>query len=675
MTALKTTNNIFRTALLATLAFASTLAQAQSVGDWQTVPSLANAYWDNSTNNSLDNLTTWQMWNGSAWVSETGTNGGTSYPSNNTGVITILTGTTITNASSGTATNIADGIVVQNGASFVFGTGSFTLGGQESIDLDVSGNFTLANGNEPLFFMNSGATIVMESGSTMTNNGDAGYDNFAGPGYTNTVSNTWVSNAITFKSGSTYSQQFNGASEKGFIPHATWEPGSTCLIAPINPTTGVSLVGGFIPEGLGGQTFYDFIWNWTNEGPLPNSFGKSEDAGSFTVAHNFYMTASGPTCTNKDFPYSGYTMTVGGNIGLTNVAWVPTGTSGTVTLNVGGNFLVDTTAAIKINNATAIGNVNFTGSSPQTLGIYGLNASDAGWNWTVNSGATVNLDCALNVSAGAYVVAGVPSTGFLTNNGTIDFTAKGTLSGNSNTIILGPNSTINLTAAAEGAWTFAANNTLEGSGKIVGDFTAGTPSVIYPNSGAALTFSGTLTYGGATATSIFNLTSSPSGANDQIVVNGPGTNGSILHPNGAQIVINPLTTLATSDYVLFNVTGGGTIAASAFIATPAWLTNAPANSNNYSIVTGTTNVLLHYAVPVVPQPDITSFSISGTTNLLLNGTNGIAGSYIVLMSTNLNSTNWTPVATNPVIGNSFSITATNVVTPGDRQQFFKLQAP
>jgi hypothetical protein len=76
-----------------------------------------------------------------------------------------------------------------------------------------------------------------------------------------------------------------------------------------------------------------------------------------------------------------------------------------------------------------------------------------------------------------------------------------------------------------------------------------------------------------------------------------------------------------------------------------------------------------------PQPGITGVSLSGT-NLLINGTNGIAGTYVVLMNTNLSTTNWTPVATNTLSGSgSFSFTATNAVNTNAAQQFYILQAP
>jgi hypothetical protein len=119
--------------------------------------------------------------------------------------------------------------------------------------------------------------------------------------------------------------------------------------------------------------------------------------------------------------------------------------------------------------------------------------------------------------------------------------------------------------------------------------------------------------------------------------------------------------------------GGGAITGS-FNSVPAWMGTPPANSNNYSIVTTGTQVLLQYS-SAVPQPAFTTVKLSGA-NLLVNGTNGVAGNYILLMSTNLASKIWTPVATNSLTGSGpFSFTATNAVTPGSPQQFYILKAP
>ncbi len=641
------------------LALDSTSARAASVGDWQTTPSLVGGTWDNSSNNSSGNTSTWQMWNGSAWAPESGTTAGTSYPNANTGLITILSGTVITNASASGSTLVASGIIVQTNATFLYRKSVFELAHNDPIDLDVFGAFNLTNSSSGGFSMDTGATIVVESGGRMTNFGTTSGDNFIGNGYG--FVGSYVPGAITFRNNSMF--VLAAVTNKGTIPAATWQDGSTCLVAP-------TLATNFVPVGFAGQSFYDFIWNW------PNAVGKnggSADGGSFTVRRNFtFITANGAT--NEDFPYSGYTLTVGGNISLTNVTWFPTASAGTATIEVGGNFIVAANATISISSASGLGNVIFNGSSPQTLGFYGPNSlgSQGSWDWTVNSGSTVNLDSALPINGTS------PDTGGLLNvNGTLNLTANGSISGTSNIITVAPGAILNV---SPGIFSFGAKDTLQGAGTITGNVTAGSTSVIYPGTGAPLTFNGSLTYGSATSTNIFNLTSSTSGANDQIVVNGPGGGGSILHPNGAQIVINSAGTLATADYVLFNVTGGGSIANSTFTG-PSWSGTTPANSADYYIVISGNQVLLHYST-TLPQPDITSTSSSGVTsptNLTININNGVSGTlYTVLMSTNIATPlpGWSTVGTfTPSSSGSFSATINGVLNPADPAQFFMLKAP
>jgi alpha-tubulin suppressor-like RCC1 family protein len=78
-----------------------------------------------------------------------------------------------------------------------------------------------------------------------------------------------------------------------------------------------------------------------------------------------------------------------------------------------------------------------------------------------------------------------------------------------------------------------------------------------------------------------------------------------------------------------------------------------------------------------PRPLITGISLSGA-NLNLTAANGVSGELVyTLMGTNLTQplSQWQPVATNLLSANgNFTITATNAVSPGARQQFYILQA-
>lgn len=80
-----------------------------------------------------------------------------------------------------------------------------------------------------------------------------------------------------------------------------------------------------------------------------------------------------------------------------------------------------------------------------------------------------------------------------------------------------------------------------------------------------------------------------------------------------------------------------------------------------------------FALTIVPS--ITSIGLAGT-NLVLAGTGGIAGETCTLLaSTNLNPalSQWTPIATNVLSGNSFSMIVSNAVLPGAVQCFYAVR--
>lgn len=647
----KRINHALITGLLGALSLGVASLQAQNVGDWETQPGLASGYWDNSHNDSGGSDNTWQQWDGSEWNPQNGKTDGVNYPDQNTGYITILSPTIITNAGSSGSIITVGGVVVDAGASLQIYKSTFTVAHTEPIDLDIFGTLGLQDSSSGGISLSSGATVVVENGGSITNFCSTTGDAFTGPGYTNNPG-VPVPGSITFKNGSMYVQT-GAANKDGTIPLATWQTGSLCLITN-------SVANDFLFLGVANQTFYDFTYT----APLQTAkAGGASNEGSFTVNHNFTI-ANNNGQVFEDTPGPGYTLAIGGNLSVTNAIWYPSASPGVTTLNIGGNLIVDSTATIGINSGTGTGNVNFDGSSPQTLGIYGKNSSTGSWNWTVNSGSTVNLDSALVVNGGPANTGGA-----LNVNGTLALTANGALSGTSNVITVAHSGNLNV---ASGTFSLGAEDTLQGSGTVTGSVTAGSTSVVHPGTGAALTFNGSLTYGSATSTNIFNLTSSTSGANDQIVVNG-GT----LTANNAQIVINSAGNLAAANYVLFNVTGGGNISsATTFNPTPAWIGTTPANASDYSVVTSGNQVLLQYGAQT-PAPTISSVSISGTS-LTVSGNNGVAGTYTVLMTTDLtaNLSTWTPVGSFTLTsGGSFSKTISGAVTPSDKQQFFALKAP
>jgi polygalacturonase len=85
-------------------------------------------------------------------------------------------------------------------------------------------------------------------------------------------------------------------------------------------------------------------------------------------------------------------------------------------------------------------------------------------------------------------------------------------------------------------------------------------------------------------------------------------------------------------------------------------------------------IIVNMSSPPTP-PSLTAVSASGA-NLVITGANGSAGTCVVLMSTNLSGTSWTPVSTNTLSGGgNFSITVTNAIKANAAQQFYILQSP
>jgi autotransporter-associated beta strand protein len=250
-----------------------------------------------------------------------------------------------------------------------------------------------------------------------------------------------------------------------------------------------------------------------------------------------------------------------------------------------------------------------------------------------------------------------------TGTGTQTFSGPNTYSGptiiNNGTLLvsgsLGPSSSV-----------FVNNGTLAGGGTIAGTVyvTNSSTAIIHPEGGSMLTVESNLTVN-ASSEVVFDLTNSISSGDDQIVLNGQG----VLTCNEAQITINSAGTLAPANYVLLNVTGGGSISGT-FSNTPAWMGVTPANSSSYAITNIGNQVLLEYNSSSIPRPYITSLSLSGS-NIIINGTNGTPEQqYILLTSTNVDLplNQWTPVATNTFSGGSFSLT--NTVNASARQNFY-----
>ncbi|MGD1087081.1 MAG: autotransporter-associated beta strand repeat-containing protein, partial [Verrucomicrobiota bacterium] len=155
--------------------------------------------------------------------------------------------------------------------------------------------------------------------------------------------------------------------------------------------------------------------------------------------------------------------------------------------------------------------------------------------------------------------------------------------------------------------------TLGGGGTIAGSVSVNSGGQTYPGvvtPGTTNTIVGGLTCNAGSSNSFALNTSAASGAtgNDQIILSGPG---SVLSPGGAVVYINAYGGALDSvnKYVLFNVSGGGTISGS-FNPIPQWIGTPPTGYLGYSIAQIGNTVVLQLG-SLGNAPVITAATVNG----------------------------------------------------------------
>ena len=317
--------------------------------------------------------TTWASWNGSAWVPL-----GSSDPTPTTGKVI-----TITNAVTVTAGVTVDQAYVQSAGQINVTAGTtLTVANNGALGMEVDG-----------LLLNSG-TVTVSSGASLLVYG-------------------------------TY--QHHHTTDKGAIPSATWEAGSTCEI--IGYTTDTDPPGGL------NQSFQSFIWN------CPNQSGNISLGSGFTSANDFTVSSTGS---------GSIAVLLGANLYVTNATTVASGAAlycgpyvlsgGSFTLDAGGILGIGSTAGITA--SAAAGNIQTTTRSFDGGGFYLYNGTATqvtgdglpgrvGYLTIANSaGVTLSADVAvaygLNLNSGALSIGAHTLT--LRNSVTV---GAGTLTGGS----------------------------------------------------------------------------------------------------------------------------------------------------------------------------------------------------------------------------------------------------
>lgn len=317
---------------------------------------------------------------------------------------------------------------------------------------------------------------------------------------------------------------------------------------------------------------------------------------------------------------------------------------------------------VLINNST----IQNTGGSSIINGPFTLQG-----NGTMSViGGSLEIDSAiagsgtLTLSAGLLKLTGLNTytNSTLINAGVLSLTDSASIS-NSAYVNVAAGAVIDVSPRTDGTLTLGNGETLQGNGTVYGSLLVVPGSTVSagasPGSIGALTVTNATTLTGTTLLKINASTA----AGDQLISSNIACGGTIIVTNLAGTITNGETFQLL---VSTNITG--TFSSVILPSAPGltWTNN----------LTTTGTLTAGVASGPVPQPHITSISLSGGTNLIINGTNGQAGvQFDVLASTNVAVplSSWTSINSGTFGGNNFSIT--NAVTPGTPREFFILRIP
>jgi hypothetical protein len=359
-----------------------------------------------------------------------------------------------------------------------------------------------------------GSNAITLTGSTSVVNG------FLRRGGTFNGSLTGVTTTtLTFSSTGTYEHYFTTIA--GTVPTATWNSGSTCLIAGY--TSNTTQTG-----GLSGQAFSNFTWN------CPLQTGTINLTGALTTINgNFTMASTGSSTTGLRLAGSSITtVNIGGNLILSGgILDISSGISGnSMTINLSGNFSQSGGEMRKSGAAT--GTINFNKSSgvqtiSKTSGTISGNI-----NWNVGTGSSTNTlqllsNVALGTGTGTFASLNNASTDF----GIYILSGSGTFSAATGTTLISAN--------ADGINSSGASGSVQ------------TTTRTFNNAGVNYTYNGTVAQNTGSApgavTSINNLTIN-NAANVSITPVDVTVNGSVIFQNGKLLPYNNLFMGASASF-------------------------------------------------------------------------------------------------------------------------------
>src|SRR5882724_6641594 len=552
-----------------------------------------------------------------------------------------------------------------NGSGKISGAGNFLKQGSSTLALNTTNDFngsvmigggTLQTGAGALA---SVASLVVTDGGALDFHGNT----LAGNKPVTVSGNGATGNGALYNSGGEiYNQVLNITLAGNAIFGGThrWDlANGSAITGPYNVT--LNLAGGYaewdtvtLANNVGSFEVVRGAWGIKGMG---NTFGNP--AGTLTVDTEVDFWNSG-TGANSGYAKNIHVL---GNAAFKVLTSPSTFFNANVTLENGASwwFYYGSGSGQTMNGTYALNGVTHLLTEDSTITFTNVISGPGGFVWDMGNNRTVFT--ASNTYSGPTVIGGGLTLGLI-GNGSISHSSPIFFGGSNST-----NVAVDVSSRPDKTLTLASGQTLSGIGRINGSLVVSAGATLSPagtNTTLGIT-SGTNSTGTISATNAVVL----NGATI-IKLNGSGTND-VVQSTGAGVTyggtlnlvnISSVPLAASNSFQIFNATSYSGSFTNIIPATPgaglAWDTTQ-VNSGKLKVAAAS-------------QPVINSIAISGS-NLIFSGTNGVAnGNYVVLASTNLAtpSINWTALFTN-TFGTNGVFRATNAISPGNPQQFYRIQ--
>ncbi len=540
-----------------------------------------------------------------------------------------------------------------------FSVGAFASLGTDNYKTQTTGDWSIASiwmssHNNIDFYTatsapaSSAAAINIQN--TLTANGSVSSSNLIINNVLNvngTLTNTGTisgasATSLLFNSGSTYMHALNG----GVIPTAAWNINSTCNVSGVTSTA---------PTGLG-QSFGNFTWSSSLSSEVnlnstlktvngnftfnsPSASGKALDlAGNNSLTLNiggsFLMQNTGDlVLTNGN---SSPVINVAGTLSLSSGGTLDFGSGfGTGIINLKGNFSESGGTDRKQSGLGANGVINFAGTNQSITSSGSGSANVSNVDFNINSGSTVTLLSGFPIDNGNQIFA-ISSTFTVLNGGTL-ICGNNTITGIVKSSFFGTNSTF--TIAAGGSIQMGSTAGITVSGTSSGNIQTATRNY---DAGANYTYNGT---------------------SAQVTGSGlPATlNGNLSIENSAGV-----TFTSTSQVVngTLNIAAGSTLTMPTAASTTTLAGVINANSTGV-INAGTSSTLLISGSSAISSP--IAFGTGTFTAFTLNRTGSLLTLASDLKTTTLSLTNGKIDVNNSVLSASTinGASSTNYVVTGN----------